>query len=51
VLVIFTGAKSKYMLNGGSDDVAARLGIRPEKLGSNASSEGRKGNEGIDFVR
>jgi cell division protein FtsZ len=48
VLVIFTGAKSKFMLDGASDDVAARLGIREQKLGTTAT--GRGGNEGIDFV-
>jgi cell division protein FtsZ len=48
VLVIFTGAKSKFMLDGASDDVAARLGIREQKLGAVATGHG--GNEGIDFV-
>ncbi len=46
VLVIFTGAKSRYMLDATSDDVASRLGVKQQKFGS-----GRSGGEGIDFVR
>ena len=45
VLVIFTGAKSKYMLDSMSDDVAARLGVKSQRLGAAAA-----GGEGIDFV-
>jgi cell division protein FtsZ len=45
VLVIFTGAKSRYMLDSMSDDVAARLGVKAQKLG-----QGQSGG-GIDFVR
>ncbi len=46
VLVIFTGAKSKFMLNSMSDDVAGRLGVKQQKLGGSQS-----GGEGIDYVR
>jgi cell division protein FtsZ len=45
VLVIFTGAKSRYMLDSMSDDVAVHMGVRPQKLGAAAT-----GGEGIDFV-
>jgi len=43
VLVIFTGAKSKFMLNSMPTDVAARLGISTQKFGATAG-------DGIDFV-
>jgi cell division protein FtsZ len=43
VLVIFTGAKSKFMLDSMSADVAARLGAQPQRLGATTG-------EGIDFV-
>jgi len=44
VLVIFTGAKSQFMLDSMSQDVAARLGIPMERLGATAG-------DNIDFVR
>jgi cell division protein FtsZ len=44
ILVIFTGAKSKYMLDSMSSDMAAKLGIKTQKLGAAAAGEG------IDFV-
>ena len=44
VLVIFTGAKSKYMLGAVGDDVAVRLGVTQAKLGATGQ------NEGVDFV-
>jgi cell division protein FtsZ len=45
VLVIFTGAKSKFMLDSMPKDVAARLGIKMQKLGTTAGA-----GDGIDFV-
>lgn len=44
VLVIFTGAKSKFMLDSMSTNVAAKLGIPAQRVGVTAG-------EGIDFVR
>lgn len=44
VLVIFTGAKSKFMLDSMSTNVAAKLGIPAQRVGATAG-------EGIDFVR
>jgi cell division protein FtsZ len=44
ILVIFTGAKSKYMLDSMSSDMAAKLGIKTQKLGATTAGEG------IDFV-
>jgi cell division protein FtsZ len=44
ILVIFTGAKSKYMLDSMSSDMAAKLGIKSQRLGATTA------NEGIDFV-
>jgi cell division GTPase FtsZ len=46
VLVIFTGAKSKFMLDSMSMDVGARLGVQTQKLGATASA-----GDGVDFVR
>jgi len=46
VLVILTGAKSKFMLDSMSDDVASQLGIKMHVLGTTA-----KAGDGIDFVR
>jgi cell division protein FtsZ len=51
VLVIFTGAKSKYMLNSMSADMAAQLGIRTQqKLGAAAANSTYGASEGIDYV-
>jgi cell division protein FtsZ len=51
VLLIFTGAKSRYMLDSMSADTAARLGIKTQqKLGAAAAAHGRPAEEGIDFV-
>ena len=49
VLVIFTGAKSKYMLDSMSADMATKLGIKTQKFGATATASGA--SEGIDFVR
>jgi len=46
VLVIFTGAKSKFMFDSMSMDVGARLGVQTQKLGATASA-----GDGVDFVR
>lgn len=52
VLVIFTGARSRYMLDSMSADTAARLGIQTQqRLGAAVASAGRGAEEGIDFVR
>jgi len=51
VLVIFTGAKSKYMLNSMSADMAAQLGIKTsQKLGAAAANSTYGASEGIDYV-
>jgi len=51
VLLIFTGAKSRYMLDSLSADTAARLGIKTQqRLGDAAVAAGRGADEGIDFV-
>jgi cell division protein FtsZ len=51
VLVIFTGARSRYMLNSMSADTAARLGIKTQqKLGAAAATSSTGASEGIDFV-
>jgi cell division GTPase FtsZ len=51
VLLIFTGAKSRYMLDSLSADTAARLGIKTQqRLGDAAVTAGRGTDEGIDFV-
>lgn len=52
VLLIFTGAKSRYMLDSMSADTASRLGIRTQqRLGAAVAAGGRPAEEGIDFVR
>ena len=51
VLLIFTGAKSRYMLDSMSADTAARLGISTQQRLGAAVADGRAaGEEGIDFV-
>jgi cell division protein FtsZ len=50
VLVIFTGAHSKYMLDAHSEDVMAKLGGKPQKLGVPVTGGRGSTEEGIDFV-
>ena len=51
VLVIFTGAKSRYMLDSMSADTAARLGVSTQqRLGAASATARSPANEGIDFV-
>ncbi|MCJ7516506.1 MAG: cell division protein FtsZ [Methanomassiliicoccales archaeon] len=51
VLVILTGAKSKFMVDSMSSDMASRLGIQTGKLGATVGADGERADDGIDFIR
>jgi cell division protein FtsZ len=52
VLLILTGAKSKYVIGGDTQDVAARLGVPAARVGAGRAVQGKPMNkdEGVDFV-
>jgi cell division protein FtsZ len=50
VLVIFTGAKSKFMVDSMSENMAGRLGVKMHKLGETTNARGESSGDGVDFV-
>jgi len=50
VLLIFTGARSKFMVDSMSENVAGRLGVKMYKLGETTNARGEPQGDGVDFV-
>jgi cell division protein FtsZ len=50
ILVILTGAKSKYMVDSISTNVVGRLGVKMHKLGETINARGDPSGDGIDYV-